>query len=442
MLQSAPSQTLSTLHSFARSDGANPIGGLVSASNYLYGTTDSGGVSGDGTVFRLRTDGTGFTTLHHFVRATDGSGPSARLIVSGDTFYGTTSSGGALGGGTVFMISSDGATFTILHGFAPGTGGNSPKGGLLLEGNTLYGTTFGGGEFGSGTVFSLRMDGGEFRTLHSFDSLHDGAFPVAGLALVGGLLYGTTFTGSASSYGTVFAVSVDGKQFTTLCGLVFSWEGGWPYSSLTFANEFLYGANRGGGRWGHGTLFTMDTTGTNAMPLYSFMGGEDGSQPLGAVVVTSNSVFGTTYLGGSSSNGTLFVFDLGETGLHTLHQFSATTGTAATNSDGASPTGDLLLLGRTLYGTTFGGGTSGQGTLFSLSLRPELKFGLDGTNLVLSWPTRVAGFDYSSLRLLSTTNLASPATWMVSATAPTIVEGECVVTNSMSLEREFFCLGQ
>jgi uncharacterized repeat protein (TIGR03803 family) len=103
---------------FTNADGANPFAGLItnSAGNALYGTANGGGSSGYGTVFAVNTDGTGFTNLHSFTYS-DGAAPWAGLIVSGTTLYGTAMQGGRSGNGTVFKINTDGTGFTILHGF-------------------------------------------------------------------------------------------------------------------------------------------------------------------------------------------------------------------------------------------------------------------------------------------------------------------------------------
>ena len=113
-------QSFTTLHSFTagrtnssgvytNSDGANPVAGLItnSSGNTLYGTTVDGGSSGHGTVFAVNTDGTGFTTLHSFTGGSDGANPPARLILSGNTLYGTASGGGYGRAGTVFSINTD-----------------------------------------------------------------------------------------------------------------------------------------------------------------------------------------------------------------------------------------------------------------------------------------------------------------------------------------------
>src|ERR1051325_1290890 len=166
-------QTLTTLHSFAagssstltNSDGAVPYAGLLLSGNVLYGTAEEGGAAGNGTVFRMNADGTGFTNLHDFSALlsgftnSDGTQPEAGLILSGNTLYGTAYRGGSSGNGTVFAVNTDGTTFTNLRSFtgiseAPSftnSDGARPYAGLLLSGNTLYGTAEYGGRSGEGT---------------------------------------------------------------------------------------------------------------------------------------------------------------------------------------------------------------------------------------------------------------------------------------------------
>src|SRR5262249_47780545 len=140
-----------------------------------------------------------------------GLGPTAGLVLSGDTLYGTASRGGYGtpgddgGSGTGFAIKTDGTAFTTLNIFAvlssssPQTNsdGANPVAGLILAGNTLYGTTRGGGSSGSGTVFAVNTNGTGFRNLHIFNSFAEGANPVAGLILSGNTLYGTTRGGGS-----------------------------------------------------------------------------------------------------------------------------------------------------------------------------------------------------------------------------------------------------
>jgi len=149
-----------SLHSFDGTDGDEPIGGLVQASdgNY-YGTTQTDGANGYGTVFRITSTGT-LTTIYNFCSLSacaDGGFPEASLIQGTDgKLYGTTFDGGAHGDGTIFNITTSG-TLTTLHSF-DGTDGNQPLGAVIQDTNgTLYGTTYSGGTSNDGTVFSLSM---------------------------------------------------------------------------------------------------------------------------------------------------------------------------------------------------------------------------------------------------------------------------------------------
>jgi uncharacterized repeat protein (TIGR03803 family) len=178
------------LYSFnpTNGDGSGEKSSLILSGNTLYGTTQSGGSSGNGTVFAVHTDGTGFTNLHTFsalVRMTtspflytngDGALPQGSLVLSGNKLYGTTFQGGnsldnsSTAGGTVFALNTDGTSFANLHNFGTSTG-NSPHAGLVLSGSTLYGTASAGGSLASqksGTLFAINPDGTSFATLHTF----------------------------------------------------------------------------------------------------------------------------------------------------------------------------------------------------------------------------------------------------------------------------------
>jgi uncharacterized repeat protein (TIGR03803 family) len=159
----------------SNADGAWPEAGVTLSGNALYGTAHQGGEAGNGTVFKLNTDGSGFVVLHHFTAHglsspdntnNDGEDPKG-LLVSGDTLYGIASGNGRAFWGTLFRVSTDGTGFRVLHSF-DGSGGASPQGTLALSGDTLYGTAnFGGGQHG-GTVFKVKTDGTGFAVLHRF----------------------------------------------------------------------------------------------------------------------------------------------------------------------------------------------------------------------------------------------------------------------------------
>src|SRR5205809_1880595 len=89
------------------SDGAGPVAPLILSGTTLYGTASAGGTDRSGTVFKVNTDGTGFTTLHNFIAVSDGAGPG-QLILSGNTLFGTTGEEVGTNGGTLFAVNTDG----------------------------------------------------------------------------------------------------------------------------------------------------------------------------------------------------------------------------------------------------------------------------------------------------------------------------------------------
>ena len=209
------------LYSFTGgADGANPLAGLIAdAAGDLFGTTAGGGTYNLGTVFDFVNHGGGAytpTTLLTFNGA-NGPSPYAGLIAdaAGDLF-GTTYLGGASGDGTVFELVNHGGgayTPTTLLSFN-GANGAQPYAGLIADAaGDLFGTTYEGGASNYGTVFELVNNGGGAytpTTLLSFNGA-DGAYPIAGLiADAAGDLFGTTNGGGASGRGTVFEITDSG----------------------------------------------------------------------------------------------------------------------------------------------------------------------------------------------------------------------------------------
>jgi uncharacterized repeat protein (TIGR03803 family) len=469
-------QTFATLHSFTasstnssgvytNSDGVNPYAGLItnSSGNTLFGTANRGGSSGAGTVFAVNTDGTGFTNLHSFTQTfssytnafgevintnSGGAEPYAGLVLSGNTLYGTAYRGGSSGVGTVFKVNTDGTGFTTLHNFAgyPGDGAN-PYAGLILSGNTLYGTAYRGGSWGAGTVFAVNTDGTGFTNLHSlrvgsYDPAtgtvtnSDGAGPHAGLILSGNTLYGTAYDGGSWSLGTVFAVNTDGTGFTNLHSFNGYSEGIRPDAGLILSGNILYGTTRYGGSGGNdngnGTVFAVNTDGTGFTNLHSFTAASfalhtnsDGAYPQAGLILSGNTLYGTAAIGGTSNPGTVFAVNTNGVGFTNLHSFTA--------GDGGFPLAGLILSGNTMYGTGSGGNSVG-GSVFSLSFRPQLTIAPSGSNVILTWPTNVAGFDYTGYTLQSAPALTGPFTNLPAATNP--------YTQTITGPQQFFRLSQ
>lgn len=359
-----PTGLQTTLYNFDDAPGATPLAGLVLGTDLnFYGTTYNGGHQSHGTVFKITPSGS-LTTLYSFCSqagCADGADPWSALVQATDgAFYGTTAVGGANGQGTVFKITSEGA-LTILHSFAgyPTEGGNPFAGLVQATDGNFYGTTMSGGAFGYGTVFKI-TSAGALTTLYSFN-LTDGRLPSAAL-LQGsdGNFYGTTLEGGVSNSctfgcGTVFKISLEGA-LTTLHSFD-STDGAEPQAPLAQATDGnLYGTTVEGGANnscgnGCGTIFRITLEGT-LKTLHNF-DSTDGSYPLGALVqATGGTFYGTTTGGGTGGGscyggcGTVFSAAVG------LGPFVTTLPTARKVGQG------VIILGTNLTGTarvTFNG---------------------------------------------------------------------------------------
>lgn len=444
-------QTFQTLYSFAGfpgNDAGNPAAGLILSGNTLYGTAaEFGSPPGLGTVFAIHIDGTGFTNLFTFNRF-DGGNPNARLVLSGNTLYGTTYTGGYLadeyttGQGTVFAVNIDGTGFTNLYVFGDPNDGANPHAGLVLSGGTFYGTTYNGGRSNSGTIFAINIDGTSYTNLYSFAGINDGANPAAGLILSGNTLYGTTLAGGVYGNGAVFAINTDGTSFTNLYSFTGLDDGANPYAGLILSGKTLYGTTYNSADYDEGTVFAVNTDGTCFTNLYTFTGSFDGGSPYGGLKLIGNMLYGTAQFGGLGW-GTVFAISTDGAGFTNVYTFSEADGPyngLQVNDDGAGPLAELLLSSNVLYSTAQLGGISGFGTIFSISFQPELMMFASESQVVLTWPTNVAGFDYTGYTLECSTNLALSAAWSTVLPKPTVVNGQNMVTNQMSGTEMFYRL--
>ena len=435
------SSGFAVLKEFTLSDGQSPLADLTLSGNTLYGTTEWGGSSGNGTVFKLNTDGTGYTVIQNFTDSHSYGAwdfPGAGVTVSAGVLYGATREGGSSGDGTVFKVNTDGTDYIVLKQFT-GSDGQGPLGTLVLSNSTLYGTTESGGSSGYGTVFKLNSDGTGYIVLKDF-GLIDGAGPEGALVLSGSTLYGTTLGGgsSNSSFGTVFQINTDGTGYTILKHFTGS-DGANPSAGLTLDGSTLYGTTSYGGSSDYGTVFKMHTDGTGYTVLKHFSAptdnpflartNSDGANPSAGLTLSGNTLYGTTSWGGTSGSGTVFKLNTDGTGYTVLKHFSNPDGVNSANSDGDHPSGGLTLSGSTLYGTTFAGGSAGAGTLFKIELSgltpiPLSAQALGGT-IILSWSN-------PSFALQAAPEVTGTYTNLPGATSP--------YTNAISGPQRFFRL--
>ncbi|MDD8012204.1 MAG: hypothetical protein PHX05_01840, partial [Acidobacteriota bacterium] len=143
-------------------DGSEPrFSEIVIDGSVFYGMTCNGGGLDRGTIFKCNLDGSGYIVLHTFMGGSvDGSFPEGSLVISGTTLYGMTCNGGESDLGTIFKIETDGSGFSLLHSFSDAIAdGNNPKGSLIISGTTLFGMTEAGGGSSMGTIFKIGIDG-------------------------------------------------------------------------------------------------------------------------------------------------------------------------------------------------------------------------------------------------------------------------------------------
>jgi uncharacterized repeat protein (TIGR03803 family) len=432
-----PGITFTTMLYFGGTNGETPCAGLIQDTNgNFYGTTYQGGQYGDGTVFKITPD----WTIHTLVsfHSTNGSYPGATLIQGNDgNLYGTTYSGGTESGGdgTVFSITTNGV-FNFSVGFA-GTNGASPEGLVQGSDDNFYGMTLSGGlyvnpghpeSFNHGTIFKITPDG-IFTSLYALHpatgSTNVGMSPIGGLIFgPDGALYGpTTYTTSASDYGTIFKIDTN-DTFNTL--FVFNGaDGSNPTGPLVVACDGnFYGLTMQGGLYNWGTVFRMSIDGT-LTNIFSFNGTNGSVQYYGAspgaitrglVQGSDGNLYGETLCGGPGFTGPETSGGTDAYGHGTL--FQITTNGAFTSlyslgtnaNDGTYPVGGLLQAADgNFYGVTSQGSSNAYGTVFRLSMPlPPIFLSVIQTNQTLTFAcSTVATRTY---QLQYTTNLFS-ANW-------------------------------
>ncbi len=303
-----------------------------------------------------------FAVLHSF-KGTGGEYPlSAVIMDASGNLYGTTSEGGLHGNGTVYKVTPSGEE-VVLHSFKGGRSDGAFPIASLVRDNTgnLYGTTTDGGAAGFGTVFKVAEDGAE-TVLHSFgESADDGRYPSAGLVRdSAGNLYGTTEDGGALGFGTIFKVTESGEETVLHSFAGNPTDGQYPIANLTRdANGNLYGTTELGGSANDGTVFKLDAAGSETL-LFNFEGGSTGANPFGGVIRdSSGNLYGAATYG---AHGVGLVFKLSPLGVETvLHKFTGGT-------DGAYPSAGVIRdSSGNLFGTAEFGGDFGAGVVFEVS---------------------------------------------------------------------------
>lgn len=313
-------------------NGFQPNALIKGSDDALYGSTVIGGSSGNGILFRMNSDGTGYTKLHEFTDA-EGYKPEGKLLEASDgKLYGVCSSGGPDFSGCLFRIDRSGANFTVLNTFPGSFTAKSPNGGLVEDNNgVLYGTHRFGTSF-LGAIFSVHKDGSNYTVLKDFSG-SDLSRPMGSLIWSAGYLYGTCLDGGTSSTGGVFRIRTDGSGYQVLHDFNVTTDGVQTQAGLLLAsNGKLYGTTSA-----NSVLFRIDTTGFNYTILHTFDAvTEGGVQSTALIQASDGMIYGATGYSGFGGGGVLFKMATDGSGFSIVRSFQ-------TDVNGQSAAGILDL---------------------------------------------------------------------------------------------------
>jgi len=294
-------------------NGGSPPGSLIYDGTYLYGMTGTGVTSNRGSIFKIKPDGTGYSKMHDFTGKPDGDTPNGALMWDGTFLYGTTQLGGTSDSGTLFKIKPDGTGYVKLFDFSGTADGREPSGDLITDGTYLYGMTQQGGAKDQGIIFKINPDGTGFAKLLEFNGAN-GSLPFASLLSVGTSLYGLTWAGGANGLGTLFKINADGTGYSDLVDFSGIANGRQPNGSLMYDGTYLYGMASLGGLKDSGLVFKLKPDGTGFADMHDF-GGVNGSTPTASLISDGAFLYGMTSQGGTgycmSMTGCGVVFKLG-----------------------------------------------------------------------------------------------------------------------------------
>jgi uncharacterized repeat protein (TIGR03803 family) len=357
----AKAGTLATLYSFTGgADGEGVYDRLALRYGSIYGTTNTGGAAGVGTIFQVDPKTGAETVLYSFAGGSDGANPQSHLTLDKKLFYGVTAAGGTSNAGTIFSFNPKTKKEVVLYSFSGGTDGSDPVNGLVYASGYLYGVCTNGGANSEGTLFKIDVATGAESTVYAFAGGSDGAQPVAAPIYIGGLLYGTTLTGGGANTGTVYSVNPTTGAETVLHAFAGGTDGNYPFDPLIYEHGYLFGTTYAGGAANSGTVFYYNVKAAKEDVIYAFTGGADGAYPTAGLAYNNNTIYGTAFEGGSGY-GTIFSINAETLAETTQYTFTG-------GADGGYPRGDLTLATdkKTFYGATAGDNQSPYfGSVFS-----------------------------------------------------------------------------
>ncbi len=298
---------------------------------------------------------------------TNGETPEAGVAISNNVLYGTTWEGGAYGYGCIFSIHTDGSNYKKILDFNDTNGGYSGTT-LNVIGYKLYGMTGQGGKYKYGCIFSIDTNGVGYKDMYDFNSsTQPGNF----MTLSNGYLFGMLgqYQYPAVYSEIIFSIDTNGTGYKTIHSFP---AGGYGSQSggLTQAGGKFYGISRSGGTMGYGSIFSIDANGNNYKDLYDCDSLNGRLAGINSLVISGSKMYGVSTSGGTNNVG--YVFSMDTAGGNYKNIYSIIT------KDGNEyyPTGSLVLSGSTLYGqgvnAVFSIDSSGTGYTELLDLPPNV----------------------------------------------------------------------
>lgn len=350
------------MHPFSgeKGDGETPSGVLVNE-GLIYGTTENGGIYGLGTLYRVRRSGADYRILHHF-DGVSGESPNSELLLVDETIYGTTRYGGTQGAGTIFSIARDGSQFNTLRNMVTSTG-IVPLAGLAHQAGLLYGSASQGGSGNLGVTFRLQLNGSGYTVLRHHAAA-DGTRVYCRPGITANEIFVAASSGGAHGKGTVFRRQLASSSLTLLRSF-----GAVPADLLApgylmLTGGRVWGLAASGGNLEGGGVFVMDLTGQNFSEIHVFPSGTstEGNAPQAMLAGAGNLLLGAALSGGAGNSGTIWTMQTDGSDFQVVHAFQGAPG------DGLSPSGDLALDGDVLYAATLYGGEKDSGTIVAVYL--------------------------------------------------------------------------
>lgn len=328
----------------------------------LWGMAREGGATDAGVIYKMQTDGSGFSPVYSFEALNEGTaiGSQGMVLASDGLFYGATIRGGAHDMGVLFSFDPISYIYRKKLDFSPQTGAYSYGALMQASNGKIYGTTQWEGANGYGTLFEYNIETNTLAVKYAWESGNGEATASFGVVEGDdGLLYGTRMTWGSAGKGVIFRYNPSTGMYTERYHFTDDNIGRRPNGIMIKLDDGTFlGVTESGGTGGNGTVFHYEAA-TNVLTKKADVGG-NGAYPVGYLTKHANGKFyGVTQSGGSAI-GTLFEYDHSNSTYTKKFSF--------TLPDGLRPSGKLVAgEDGKLYGKTTEGGEHADqgGTFFS-----------------------------------------------------------------------------